>query len=308
MQIYLPVVEIPVDVTFILFIGLIAGFIGGFFGIGGGFISTPFLIFAGVPSAVAVATSANQIIASSTSGVFFHLKKGNVDVKMGLVLMIGGCIGTSVGMKIFNILQEIGQIDIAVSLIYIFFLGAIGIGMAIKNVKSMIENNYDINYEKNKENIFDKFHNKIQNLPLQVEFKKSGIKISLIVPFLLSMAIGVLVALMGVGGGFIMIPAMTSLLRMNSKVITGTSLFQMIFLASLATLFQSLNNNIDVALSMMVIIASAIGSQFGSKKGIKIGEDYVRIALAMVMLAVCAKIIFSLITEPSNIFNLELVK
>lgn len=308
MQIYLPVAEIPVDVFIVLGIGLVAGFFGGVFGIGGGFLATPFLIFSGIPPAMAVATSTNQIIASSTSGLLVHLKKGNVDTKMGSILVAGGFIGTSCGMIIFRILQNIGKIDIAVSFIYVLFLGSIGLTMAIRNLHNIIEKKYDVNYEKKKESFLDKFHKKITNLPFQVEFPKSEVKVSIIVPFILSILVGVLVALMGVGGGFLMIPAMISILRMNQNVVTGTSLFQIIFIASLATFFQAMNNNIDIALTGILIFASAAGSQFGSKLSYKIDPDIVRIGLALLMLLVCVKIVISLFSEPASIYSLELIK
>lgn len=308
MQIYLPVAEIPINVIVILGFGLITGFIAGMFGIGGGFLATPLLIFAGIPSAVAVATSTNQIIASSTSGLLVHLRRGNVDVKMGSLLVCGGFIGSAFGMVIFRALQKTGQIDVVVAIIYVIFLGAIGVTMLISSVKDLLEKRYDISWEKKKNSFFAKFIKKTKNLPLQVHFPKSKITVSLIVPAVLSILIGVLVALMGIGGGFLMIPAMISILRMKQSVVIGTSLFQIIFIASNASFLQALNNNIDIILSCMMILTSAIGSQLGTKTSYKIDPDSLRSFLALLILAVCLKMLVSLFADPANLFSMDLIK
>ena len=308
MQIYLPVAEIPINVIVILVFGLITGFIAGMFGIGGGFLATPLLIFAGIPSAVAVATSTNQIIASSTSGLLVHLRRGNVDMKMGSLLVCGGFIGSAIGMVIFRALQKTGQIDVVVGIIYVIFLGAIGVTMLMSSVKDLLEKRYDISWEKKKNSLSAKFIKKTKNLPFQVHFPKSKITVSLIVPAVLSVLIGVLVALMGIGGGFLMIPAMISILRMKQSVVIGTSLFQIIFIASNASFLQALNNNIDIVLSCMMILTSAIGSQLGTKTSYKIDPDSLRSFLALLILAVCLKMLISLFADPSSLFSLDLIK
>lgn len=308
MEIYLPVAEIQVNVLIILIFGLITGFIAGMFGIGGGFLATPLLIFAGIPPAIAVATSTNQIIASSTSGLLVHLRRGNVDVKMGSILVVGGFYGSAIGMIIFKNLQATGQIDVVIGIIYVIFLGLIGSTMMIGAVKDILQKKYGINLRKEPTILSIKLSQLAKRLPLKAKFTRSDIEVSIIVPFILSILIGILVALMGIGGGFLMIPAMISILRMKQSVITGTSLFQIIFIASNASLLQALNNNIDIILSFIMIITSAIGSQIGSKASYKIDADNLRSFLALLILAVCFKMLFTLLAEPASIFSLELIK
>jgi len=288
--------------------GLITGFIAGMFGIGGGFLATPLLIFVGIPPAIAVATSTNQIIASSTSGLLIHLRKGNVDIKMGLVLVIGGFFGSFIGIYIFKFLQKTGQIDIAVSIIYVVFLGTIGLNMLINSIKQLLESKYQITWEKEHDSAFARCIAKAKKMPLQVEFPKSQITVSLFVPIILSMLIGVLVVLMGIGGGFLMIPAMISILKMRSEVVTGTSLFQIIFIAANATFLQAMNNNLDIVLAALMILTSAIGSQIGTKTSYKIDTERLRSFLALLILAVCLKMLISLFTDPANIYSLEIIK
>ena len=308
MEIFLPVAEIQINVLVILVFGLITGFIAGMFGIGGGFLATPLLIFAGIPPAIAVATSTNQIIASSTSGLLVHLRHENVDVKMGSILVVGGFFGSAIGMIIFKNLQATGQIDVVIGIIYVVFLGLIGSTMMIGALKDILQKKYGITLKTKRSKIATELSQLSKKLPLKSKFSKSDIEISIIVPFILSILIGILVALMGIGGGFLMIPAMISILRMKQSVITGTSLFQIIFIACNASFLQALNNNIDIILSFIMIITSAIGSQIGSKASYKIDADNLRSFLALLILAVCFKMLFTLLAEPSSIYSLELIK
>lgn len=308
MEIFLPVAEIQINVLVILVFGLITGFIAGMFGIGGGFLATPLLIFAGIPPAIAVATSTNQIIASSTSGLLVHLRHGNVDVKMGSILVVGGFFGSAIGMIIFKNLQATGQIDVVIGIIYVIFLGLIGSTMMFGAIKDILQKKYGINLKTKRSKIAIELSQLSKKLPLKSRFSKSDIEISIIVPFILSILIGILVALMGIGGGFLMIPAMISILRMKQSVITGTSLFQIIFIACNASFLQALNNNIDIILSFIMIITSAIGSQIGSKASYKIDADNLRSFLALLILAVCFKMLFTLLAEPASIYSLELIK
>tara|TARA_Y100000389_G_scaffold187566_1_gene209114 strand:+ start:4681 stop:5622 length:942 start_codon:yes stop_codon:yes gene_type:complete len=308
MEIFLPVAEIQINVLVILVFGLITGFIAGMFGIGGGFLATPLLIFAGIPPAIAVATSTNQIIASSTSGLLVHLRHGNVDVKMGSILVFGGFFGSAIGMIIFKNLQATGQIDVVIGIIYVIFLGLIGSTMMFGAIKDILQKKYGINLKTKRSKIAIELSQLSKKLPLKSRFSKSDMEISIIVPFILSILIGILVALMGIGGGFLMIPAMISILRMKQSVITGTSLFQIIFIACNASFLQALNNNIDIILSFIMIITSAIGSQIGSKASYKIDADNLRSFLALLILAVCFKMLFTLLAEPASIYSLELIK
>lgn len=309
MQIYLPVAEIPVNVIVILALGLATGFLAGMFGIGGGFLATPFLMFIGITPAVAVSTSTNQIIASSVSGLFAHLRKGNVDIKMGLVLVVGGFIGSTFGVSIFKLLQKTGQIDIVIAIIYVIFLGSISITMLKDSIKTLIKNKYAISLDQEEAGIFSKFLLKTEKLPWKVYFPKSDITISVIVPVVLSIGIGILVSLMGIGGGFLMIPAMIYILRMPSSIVVGTSLFQIIFIASNATFLQALTNNtVDIVLALLMIVSSSIGAQFGTRAVYKSDANLMRVFLSLLILGVCAKMFLNLVSEPQNIYFIEMLK
>ena len=309
MQIYLPIAEIPVNILLILLLGLTTGFLAGMFGIGGGFIATPLLMFIGIPPAIAVSTSTNQIIASSVSGVFAHFRKGSVDIKMGLVLVVGGFIGSTLGVSIFKILQKTGHIDLVVALTYVIFLGTISVTMLIDSIKTLVEKKYGVTWEKNENGNLDKFLAKIDRLPWKSHFPKSDITVSLIVPIVLSIGIGILVALMGVGGGFLMIPAMIYILRMPSSVVVGTSLFQIVFIASNATFLQAVTNNtVDIVLAFLMIISSSIGAQIGTRTGYKVDADSMRSFLSLLLLGVCVKMLFTLFKHPESLYVIEILK
>ncbi len=309
MQIYLPIAEIPVNILLILLLGLTTGFLAGMFGIGGGFIATPLLMFIGIPPAIAVSTSTNQIIASSVSGVFAHFRKSSVDIKMGLVLVIGGFIGSTLGVSIFKILQKTGHIDLVVALTYVIFLGTISVTMLIDSIKTLVEKKYGVTWEKTENGNLDKFLAKIDRLPWKSHFPKSDITVSLIVPIVLSIGIGILVALMGVGGGFLMIPAMIYILRMPSSVVVGTSLFQIVFIASNATFLQAVTNNtVDIVLAFLMIISSSIGAQIGTRTGYKVDADSMRSFLSLLLLGVCVKMLFVLFKHPESLYVIEILK
>jgi uncharacterized membrane protein YfcA len=309
MQIYLPIAEIPVNILLILLLGLTTGFLAGMFGIGGGFIATPLLMFIGIPPAIAVSTSTNQIIASSVSGVFAHFRKSSVDIKMGLVLVVGGFIGSTLGVSIFKILQKTGHIDLVVALTYVIFLGTISVTMLIDSIKTLVEKKYGVTWEKTENGNLDKFLAKIDRLPWKSHFPKSDITVSLIVPIVLSIGIGILVALMGVGGGFLMIPAMIYILRMPSSVVVGTSLFQIVFIASNATFLQAVTNNtVDIVLAFLMIISSSIGAQIGTRTGYKVDADSMRSFLSLLLLGVCVKMLFVLFKHPESLYVIEILK
>ncbi len=312
MQIYLPIAEIPVNILLILALGLMTGFLAGMFGIGGGFLATPLLMFIGISPAVAVATSSNQIIAASASGVLAHLRKGNVDIKMGIFLMLGGFIGSTFGVSIFRILQKMGQIDLVIGITYVVFLGSISILMLIESIKTMLAKKYQLSLEERKKDEslwFKNFLLRLDRLPYQVYFPKSEVTISVLVPIILSIGIGILVALMGIGGGFLMIPAMIYILRMPSSVVVGTSLFQIIFIASNTTFLQALSNHtVDIVLAFLMVISSSIGAQFGTRTGYKIDADKMRIFLSLLLLAVCFKMFLHLFTTPESLYVIEILK
>jgi uncharacterized membrane protein YfcA len=309
MQIYLPIAEIPVNIILILMLGLIAGFLAGMFGIGGGFIATPLLMFIGIPPAIAVSTSTNQIIAASISGLLAQLRKGNVDIKMGMFLVVGGFIGSTIGISIFKILQKTGHIDLVIPVLYVIFLGSISITMLIDTVRALAEKKYGVTWEKKPSSRLRRKLQTIENLPWKVYFPKSDITVSIFVPIIISTGIGILVALMGVGGGFLMIPAMIYILRMPSSIVVGTSLFQIVFIASNATFLQAVTNHtVDIVLAFLMIISSAIGAQFGTRAGYKVDADSMRLSLSLLLLGVCVKMLFVLFAAPPSMYVVEVLK
>lgn len=309
LQIYLPIAEISVNLLTIVLLGLLTGFLAGMFGIGGGFIATPLLIFIGIPPAISVATSTNQIIAASASGLLAHLKRGNVDIKMGSFLVIGGLIGSMAGLVVFRAFQKIGYIDIIIAFLYVIFLGSISFMMLRNNISRILDDKYGIKWKRdNKLSIGSKIIEYINCAPIKVHFPKSNIEISVFIPIIISIGIGVLVSLMGIGGGFLMIPAMLYILRMPSNVVVGTSLFQIIFIASNSTFLQVIYNNIDIVLSLLMIISSAIGAQIGSHSGYRFNADKMRSVLALMILAVCIKMIFVIFAKPDSLYSIEMLR
>jgi uncharacterized membrane protein YfcA len=311
MQIYLPIAEIPVNIFLILALGLLTGFLAGMFGIGGGFLATPFLIFIGVPSPVAVSTSTNQIIAASISGLLAHFKKGNVDIKMGLFLVIGGVIGSSIGVSIFSLLKKAGQIDLVIAITYVLFLGSISLMMLSDSFRNFIDRKFGMDWHHHNEEVvkFQWLLKKIEAMPFKTYFSRSEVYISVLVPIILSFGVGILVSLMGVGGGFLMIPAMLYILRMPSSLVVGTSLFQIVFIASNATFLQAVTgNNVDIVLGILMILSSAIGAQIGSRVAYKVDANATRSFLAILLLLICFKMMFQLFSQPGNIYSLDILK
>ena len=298
MQIYLPIAEVSVNIFLILGMGGGVGFLSGLFGVGGGFLMTPLLIFIGIPPAVAVATEANQIVASSVSGVLAHWKRGNVDLKMGAALLVGGVIGSSLGVWLFTLLRELGQIDLVIKLSYVVFLGIIGSLMFAESLRALLRS-------KNKVLPKRRQHYWIHGLPFKMRFKKSKLYISALLPLVIGLFVGILSAIMGVGGGFVMVPAMIYLLGMPTSVVVGTSLFQIIFVTANVTVLQSVNNYaVDVVLAILLLIRAVIVAQFGARAVAKLGGERLRILLALMVIGVCVKIALDLTLEPGDIYTI----
>ena len=298
MQIYLPIAEVPVNAFLLLGLGGLVGILSGMFGVGGGFLMTPLLFFIGIPPAVAVATEANQIVASSFSGVLAHLRRKTVDLKMGTVLLIGGLVGAAIGVQIFAALRAIGQVDLLVRLSYVVFLGIIGSMMFVESLNAIRKTSSGVVPKRKK-------HNWVHNLPFKMKFRTSGLYISVIPPVLVGVFVGVLAAIMGVGGGFIMVPAMIYLLGMPTKVVIGTSLFQIIFVTGFTTLMHATTNyTVDMMLAVLLLVGGVIGAQIGARIGVKLKAEQLRILLAIMVLAVCAKLAFDLLFQPSELFSL----
>ncbi|MBZ0128808.1 MAG: sulfite exporter TauE/SafE family protein [Rhodobacteraceae bacterium] len=300
MQIYLPIAEVSVNAFLLLGLGGLVGILSGMFGVGGGFLMTPLLFFIGIPPAVAVATEANQIVASSFSGVLAHLKRKTVDLKMGTVLLIGGLIGAAIGVQVFRILKEMGQVELLVKLCYVVFLGVIGSLMFSESLRA-IRRTRGAHHKAPPR----RQHSWVHGLPFKMKFRTSGLYISAIPPLMVGALVGVLAAIMGVGGGFIMVPAMIYLLGMPTKVVIGTSLFQIIFVTGFTTLMHATTNyTVDMALAVLLLVGGVIGAQIGTRIGVKMKAEQLRILLAVLVLGVSIKLAMDLLLQPSELYSL----
>ena len=303
MHIYLPIAEMSVNIFLILGMGGAVGFLSGLFGVGGGFLMTPLLIFIGVPPPVAVGTEANQIVASSVSGVLAHWRRANVDFKMGFVLLLGGFVGSSLGVILFKYLQNLGQLDLVIKLSYVIFLGIIGFLMLWESSRTIIRSR---SAAARRGKLHQ--HNWLHGLPFKIRFRKSKLYISAILPFLIGAIVGVLSAIMGVGGGFIMVPAMIYLLGMPTSLAIGTSLFQIIFVTANVTFLQALTvQTVDILLAVLLLTGAVIGAQFGSKYSVRMKGEQLRALLALLVLGVCVKMIFDLTVTPADLYSIALL-
>ncbi len=300
MQIYLPIAEISLDALLLLGLGGLIGFLSGLFGVGGGFLMTPALIFIGVPPPVAVGTEANQIVASSVSGVLAHWQRGNVDFKMGGILLLGGLVGSSFGVWLFAVLRSVGQIDLVIKLSYVTFLGIIGALMFVESLRAL-RRRRSTGAGRTKLHK----HTWVHGLPFKMRFRRSKLYISALLPLGVGFLVGILSAVMGVGGGFIMVPAMIYLLGMPTSVVVGTSLFQIIFVTANVTFLQAYaNQTVDVVLALLLLAGAVIGAQLGAKASVLLRGEQLRILLAIMVLAVCAKLAYDLTVTPADIYSL----
>ena len=276
MTFYLPIAEIEINLLLILFFGFVVGFMSGLFGVGGGFLMTPLLIFMGIPPSTAVGTESVQILGSSVSGAIAHSRKKNIDYEIGIFLLIGGIFGSTIGVILFNFLKESGNIDLIINILYVIFLSVIGTLM-----------------KKKKRNFLD-------YLPLKLKFRHSGIYISIILPISVGIITGLLASLMGVGGGFIMVPAMIYLFRMGTVSAIGTSLFQIVFVTLNSSILQATYNlSVDLILAIFLLIGGVIGAQYGSKFTSRFKGEQLRVLLALIVILVCVKMGIQLFNEPS---------
>ena len=302
MSIYLPIAEMNVNILLIILLGIMVGGLTGLFGVGGGFLMTPLLIFLGIPPTVAVGTEAPHVLASSLSGAIAHWRRKNVDIKMGIFLLAGGIAGSIVGVNLFKILREFGQIDVIIQFLFLIFLGFIGLSMLFESAKTTIKKYRTTSLIRTKLHQ----HSWIHGLPFKMRFHRSKLYISTIPPVIIGFFVGILSAMMGVGGGFIMIPAMVYILGMSTNVVVGTSLFQIIFVTANSTFFQSyLNQTVDIVLASLMILGGVIGAQVGARLGSTFKAEYLRGILAIIVLAVCIKILLDLTLTPNDMFSLS---
>ncbi|MFU8881415.1 MAG: sulfite exporter TauE/SafE family protein [Rhodobacterales bacterium] len=306
MQIYLPIAEVSVNAYLLLGLGGIVGVLSGMFGVGGGFLMTPLLFFIGIPPAVAVATGTNQIVASSFSGVLAHLRRKTVDLRMGGVLLAGGMLGAGLGILIFNYLKAQGQVDLLVTLFYVVFLGIIGSLMFVESLTAIRRARKARRAGGTAATVKRRQRNWVHVLPFKMRFRTSGLYISVVPPILIGIGVGILTAIMGVGGGFIMVPAMIYLLGMPTKVVIGTSLFQIIFVTAFTTMLHAITNQtVDVVLAVLLLLGGVIGAQIGAGIGVKLRAEQLRILLALLVLAVCGKLALDLLLMPSELYSIS---
>jgi uncharacterized membrane protein YfcA len=301
MQLYLPIAEVSVNAFLLLGLGGMVGVLSGMFGVGGGFLITPLLMFIGIPPAVAVATGANQVVASSVSGVLAHVKRRTVDFRMGLVLLAGGMFGSGAGIIVFDWMRRMGQVELMVQLSYVVFLGLIGIMMFQESLRAITRAGKPGAVPRRAHQ-----HYLVHHLPLKMKFRTSGLYISVIPPVAVGASVGFLAAIMGVGGGFIMVPAMIYLLGMPTKVVIGTSLFQIIFVTAFTTLMHAVTAySVDILLAVVLIVGGVIGAQIGTQIGMKLKAEQLRILLAILVLAVAVKIGLDLVLRPDELFSIS---
>ena len=300
MQVYLPIAEMSANVFGLLALGGAVGFLSGLFGVGGGFLMTQLPIFFGVPSAVAVATGANQVVAASVSGALAHWRHGNVDVKMGLMLLLGGAFGSTIGVIIFTFLRRLGQVDLLVQASYVIFLGIIGAMMVGESARAWLRSRSP-QAPRQKLHV----HNWVHGLPLKMRFRRSKLYISAIAPVSIGIFGGVLSAIMGVGGGFVMVPAMIYVLGMPTSVVVGTSLFQIIFVMANVTFLQAFSNQtVDIVLATILLIGAVVGAQLGTMASARLKAEQLRAALGLMVLAVGLRVLWELVVTPGDRFSI----
>jgi uncharacterized membrane protein YfcA len=300
MQIYLPIAEVSVNGLGLLVIGMMVGLLSGMFGVGGGFILTPLLFFIGIPPTVAVASAANQIAGSQFSALLVHLQRKTVDLKMGMVLLAGGVLGSATGVQIFTLLRQVGQFELVVSLLYVVLLGVIGALMLVESVRAMRRRN-----DPNAVLVPRRRHTWAHGLPLKMRFQTSKLYVSAIPPFAIGAVVGILAAIMGVGGGFIMVPAMIYLIGMPTKIVVGTTVFQFLFVTGLTAIMHAVQSGtVDVMLAVILLVGGVVGTQIGVNLGQRLRAEQLRILLALLVVGVCLKLAADLVIRPDELYSL----
>jgi hypothetical protein len=298
MQVYLPIAELSLDVLLILGLGFGVGFLSGLFGVGGGFLMTPLLIFIGVPSAVAVATSANQTMGGSIRALIGHLRRGNVDLRMGTVLLAGGLAGSAIGVQLFAWLRRAGQVDVVVAIFYVVVLGILGALMVAESARAILRQRRNLPARRHE-------HFWAHGLPFKMRFRQSRLYISVIPPVAIGFFVGILSAIMGVGGGFILVPAMIYLLGIPTGITIGTSLFQVVFVSANVTLLQAwATQSVDVVLALLLMLGAVAGAQWGVRFSAKLSGEETRGLLGLLVLAVALQLGWSLVERPERLYSL----
>jgi uncharacterized protein len=304
MDLYLPIANLSVNALVIVALGLGVGLLSGMFGVGGGFLTTPLLIVYGIPPTVAAASAASQVTGASVSGVFAHLRRDGVDIKMGMVLVVGGMLGSFAGAGLFRLLQASGQIDTVIAILYVLMLGSIGGLMLKESVQALLASHGRIKPRPRRK----RHHPMVAALPLRWRFYRSGLYISPLAPLILGFLTGVLTILLGVGGGFVLVPAMIYLLGMGAQVVVGTSLFQILFVTAWATMVHATTTKaVDIVLAALLLVGSVVGAQLGARFAARAKPEYLRLALAVMVLLVMVRMLLGLAWRPDEIYSVELL-
>lgn len=302
MDLYLPIANLSVNALVIIGLGGVVGLLSGMFGVGGGFLTTPLLIFYGIPPTVAAASAASQVTGASVSGVFTHLARGTVDVRMGGVLVGGGIVGAGIGVLLFRLLQALGQIDTVIAILYVVLLGSIGGLMAKESIETLVAARTGRALTARKR----RHHPLVAALPMRWRFYRSGLYISPLAPLLLGVMTGILTMLLGVGGGFIMVPAMIYLLGMGTQVVVGTSLFQILFVTMATTMIHAMTTKaVDLVLALLLLVGSVIGAQVGTRISMKMRPENLRVILALIVLVVALRMALGLGWRPDEIYSVQ---
>ncbi|ALG60631.1 sulfite exporter TauE/SafE family protein [Citromicrobium bathyomarinum] len=300
MDVYLPIANLSVNGLVIVALGALTGILSGLFGVGGGFLTTPLLIFYGIPPTVAAASAATQVTGASVSGVLAHNRRGGVDYRMGGVLVVGGIFGALIGAALFSFFQSIGQIDVVINILYVFMLGSIGALMMREALAAL-----NIRQSKGLKRAAKRRHHPlVAALPYRWRFYRSGLYISPLAPLILGTGVGILTMLMGVGGGFMLVPAMLYILGMSGKVVVGTSLFNILFVTMASTMTHALTTKaVDLVLAALLLVGSVLGAQFGTRIALKLKPDWLRLALATIVLLVALRMLFGLSIQPDEVYS-----
>ncbi len=302
MDVYLPIANLAVNGLVIVLLGAATGILSGIFGVGGGFLTTPMMIFYGIPPTVAAASAASQVTGASVSGVLAHRRRNGVDYEMAAVLTAGGVVGTGIGALLFNLLAALGQIDTVINILYVVLLGTIGSLMGRESIQSLRQARSGERPRAAKR----RHHPLVANLPLRWRFYRSGLYISPIAPLVLGMVVGILTAIMGVGGGFILVPAMLYILGMSASVVVGTSLLQITFTTMAATMMHALTTKaVDIVLASLLLLGSVTGAQLGARIAVAAKPEFLRLLLALIVLAVALAMAFQLGVRPSELYSVE---
>ncbi|MHB9116924.1 MAG: sulfite exporter TauE/SafE family protein [Burkholderiales bacterium] len=309
MEIFLPIAHMDVNLWVILFFGGIVGFLSGLVGVGGGFLITPLLIFVGLPPIVAVATGSAQIAGTSAGASYAHWRLGNVDIKIALVLLVGSWLGGGGGVFVAQALQQSGQFGNIVTFLYVVLLGLIGTTMLIESINAIRRRGQAAPHKAAaKDGQGSRLGRLAAQLPWQMDFPVSGLRISILIPVLLGGGVGVLTSLMGVGGGFIMVPVMIYFLKMPTKIVVGTSLFQLLFTTAAVSVMQAgVNHAVDPFLALVLIFGSAFGTQWGTRMGARLPAEKLRLILALVVVSVAVKMLYGILVTPHEVFSLTRV-